>query len=108
MSNDCKQYVKKGLWTLFKKHCQTNSTDFYGCGCVLTAHLVLEDLMRHTKHKDTNLREEKMSPKDAWCSAMKSTPYHSGFSAMCTAQIIVKFSPRGQEFKKWWKKEYEN
>ncbi len=95
-----KKYVKKELWTKFKKHCEANSLDFYGCGCVLTAHLVMEDLMQH--EPDREVRAKKVTPKEAWASAMEQTPYHSGFSAGCTAQIIIHFSPRGEEFKKWW------
>ncbi len=113
MGDDYKQYVKKGLLVKFKNHCQMNSLDFYSCGCILTAHLVMESLMRHEKHNDSKMpnhlkiQETKMSPKEAWKSAMSSTPYHSGFSAQCTAQVISMFSPRGEEFKKWWKKENE-
>ncbi len=106
-NKDYEKYVKKELWIEFKKHCKVNSLDFYSCGCILTAHLVLEDLMRHISKKGSDCVGIKMSPKEAWDSAMTQTNYHSGFSAQCTAQIIIMFSPRGEEFKKWWKKENE-
>jgi len=99
-----KKYVKKELLKEFEKNCKINSLDFYGCSCVLTAHLVMSDLMRHEKHKDSDLSETKVTPEEAWKSAMEQTPYHSGFSAGCTAQTIIHFSPRGEEFKKWWNK----
>jgi len=97
-----KDYVKKGLWSEFKRMCEKNSLDFYGCGCVLTAHLVLKNLMGHT-FKGT-WKQIKVSPKDAWNSAMEQTDYHSGASVGMTVSIIFYFSPRGKEFKKWWKK----
>lgn len=103
--SEYKQYVKKGLWNEFKKHCEKNSLDFYSCSCILTAHLVMEDLMCHNIKGE--LKQDKQTPKEAWKSAMEQTSYHSGFSASCTAQIIIHFSPRGKEFKKWWKKEHE-
>ena len=93
-----KNYVKKELLSEFKKHCETNSLDFYSCGCVLTAHLVMEDLMRHETKGDA--KQDKVTPKEAWASGMEQTDYHSGFSAGCTAQIIIRFSPRGEEFQK--------
>ena len=112
MTKDYQKYVKEKLWKEFEEHCKMNSLDFYSCGCVLTAHLVMESLMQHEKYKDEKIgeaciRADKVTPKEAWKSAMEQTSYHSGFSATCTAQIIVRFSPRGEEFKEWWKKEHE-
>ena len=94
-----KNYVKPELIKEFEKMCESNSKDFYSSGCVTTAHIVMNDLMAHTykgvwKHK-------KIGPKDAWQGAMNSHPGHSGMSAAITATIIAKYSPRGEEFKKW-------
>jgi len=97
---DYQKYVKKELWKEFEKHCKVNSLDFYSCGCVLTAHLVMKDLMRHDTKEE--VRQDKVTPEEAWKSAMEQTPYHSGFSAGCTAWVITRFSPRGEEFQKWW------
>ena len=102
IEKEYKKYIKKELWGEFKKHCEVNSLDFYGCGCVLTAHLVMKDLMGH--ETDDEVKQDKVTPKEAWESAMEQTPYHSGFSAGCTAQTIIHFSPRGEEFQKWWNK----
>lgn len=103
MDINYKDYVKKGLWSKFKKHCEINSLDFYGCGCVLTAHLVMKDLMCHT-FKGV-WKEKKVTPKEAFESAMEQTGYHSLCSASFTASTISTFSPRGKEFQKWWNKE---
>ena len=93
------KYVEKKLYKEFEKMCKINSLDFYSCGCILTAHLVLDYLMRHI---DTGgVMEEKATPKEAWDDAMKQTDYHSGYSAAFTASIIARYSPRGEEFKKW-------
>ena len=96
---DYKKYVKKKLWREFKKMCKNNSLDFYSSGCVLTAHLVMQDLMAHTFKGVWKMK--KITPKEAWESAMKQTDYHSGMSAAVTATIIERYSPRGEEFKKW-------
>ena len=98
-----KNYVKPELYDEFVEACKKNSLDFYSCGCILTAHLVLEGLMQHkiknySPVKDT---EKKLTPKEAWESAMNQTRYHSGYSAAMTATMIAHFSPRGPEFKKW-------
>ena len=98
-----KDYVKKEMIEKFEKHCKVNCLDFYSCGCVLTAHLVLKDLMRHTF--EGPIKEDKCSPKEAWDNAMEETPYHSGYSAGTTAIIVAVYSPRGDEFKEWCKKE---
>ena len=95
-----KNYVKKGLWTKFKKTCEKNSLDFYSCGCILTAHLVMKDLIAHTLKGVW--KQNKVTPKEVWESAMEQTDYHSGFSAAMTANIIATFSIRGEEFQKWW------
>ena len=100
---DYQKYVKKELWKEFEKQCKKNSLDFYSCGCILTAHLVMEDLVGH-KLKGI-CKEKKVTPKEAWESAMSQTDYHSGFSAAITATIIAKYSPRGDEFKNWCKKD---
>ena len=92
-------YVKKGKWKKFTEVCEKNSLDFYSCGCILTAHLVMEKLMEHKERGP--LKSKKSTPKEAWEYAMKQTPYHSGMSAAMTAIIIVEYSPRGEEFKEW-------
>ena len=97
-----KKYVKKELWTKFKKHCELNSLDFYSSGCILTAHLVMEYLMQHEPYGEVGeIRADKVTPKEAWERAIEQTSYHSGMSAAMTATIIAKYSPRGDEFKKW-------
>jgi len=100
-----KDYVKKGKWTKFKELCELNCLDFYSCGCILTAHLVMEDLMQHEKNEWGDLKQKKVTPKDAWDGAMEQTDYHSGASAGMTCSIVRNFSPRGQEFWEWWKEE---
>lgn len=102
MEETYKNYVKKELLKEFEKTCKQNSLDFYSCGCILTAHIVMRDLMAHT-FKGV-WKDKKMTPKEAWESAMEQTDYHSGFSAAMTANIIATFSVRGNEFKKWWNK----
>ena len=89
-----KKYVKKEYHKEFIKICEKNSHDFYSCGCILTAHLVLQNLM-----------EDNTTPKQAWNNAMEQTPYHSGMSASMVAIMVAKYSPRGDEFKKWCKKD---
>ncbi len=98
-----KNYVKKGLWNDFVKMCHNNSLEFYGCSCVLTAHLVMQDLMQHT-YKGI-WKEPECTPKEAWKSAFKQFGGHSGMSAAMTATIIAKYSPRGKEFVDWCKKD---
>jgi len=93
-----KDYIKKELFRDFVKTCNANSKDFYGSGCISTAHCVMESLMAHT-YKDV-WKEPKVTPKEAWDKAME-TSGHSGMSAAITATIIARFSPRGEEFKKW-------
>lgn len=98
-----KDYVIKEKLEDFKKMCKKNCLDFYSCGCILTAHLVLEELMQHTY--PCVWRGQKTTPKDAWESAMRQTNYHSGASAAITATIVARYSPRGNEFREWCKKE---
>jgi len=98
-----KDYVKKSLWEDFVKQCHKNSLDFYSCGCILTAHLVMKDLMCHT-YTDV-WKEDKVTVKEAWYSGMDQTPYHSCMSASITATIIAKYSPRGEEFAEWCQKD---
>ena len=98
-----KHYVKKGLWTEFRKVCENNSKDFYGCGIVLSTHFILKDLMQHT-YEDV-WKEDKVTPKEAFDHGMNSVPIHSGSSAEYTASMVSHFSPRGEEFKVWWDKE---
>ena len=98
-----RQYVEESKWLEFEKVCEMNSMDFYGCGCILTAHLVMEKLMAHIG--ESVLKEKKCTPKEAWEEAMVSDPGHSGASAAMTANLISTYSPRGKEFKKFWKKE---
>lgn len=100
--NDYKKYVKKELHEKFKQLCENNSLDFYSCGCILTAHLVLRRLMQH-KYKDI-WKEAKCTPKEAWDEAMKQTDYHSRNSASMTASIVSSYSLRGEEFQVWWNK----
>lgn len=94
-----KNYVKKNLIKQFEKQCKKNCLDFYSCGCILTAHLVMKDLMQH-KEKDP-ICKKKINPKEAWEHSMKETPYHSGMSAAMTAVMIAKYSLRGDEFREW-------
>ncbi len=98
-----KDYVKKELWKDFVKMCKKNCLDFYSGGCTLTAHLVMEELMHHT-YKSV-WKDEKVSPKEAWENAMSQTNYHSEMSAAMAATIIARYSPRGEEFAKWCKKD---
>jgi len=99
-----KNYVKPELQKEFVNCCHENSLDFYSCGCILTAHLVLEELMQHTYNGAW--KKEKISVKKAWQDAMKQTNYHSGCSASFTAGIVSYFSPRGKEFQQWWNKSH--
>ena len=94
-----KDYVIEEKQKDFIKECETNSTDFYSCGCVFTSHLVLRSLMQHTY--DSIWKRPKITPKKAWIKAMEETNYHSGASAAMTAIMIAKYSPRGNEFKDW-------
>lgn len=95
-------YVKKDMLDKFVQECKCNSLDFYSCGCILTAHLVLQALMGHTFKGFWN--QKRVTPKQAWESAIKETPYHSGASAAASAIIVARYSPRGEEFKQWCKK----
>jgi hypothetical protein len=103
MNEDYKKYVVPKLHKDFIKMCKINSTDFYGSGIVTTAHLIMEDLMSHIPDIDDkhSLVEKKCSIKEAWENGMEQMPIHSGMSAAITATIIAKYSPRGEEFKKW-------
>jgi hypothetical protein len=98
-----KDYIKKELEKEFKEICHKNSLDFYSCGCLLTAHLVMNDLMAHTY--EGVWKQDKCTPKEAWENAFKQFDGHSGMSAAMTATIIAKYSPRGEEFKAWCKKD---
>jgi len=97
-----RDYVKRGLHKKFVELCHNNSLDFYSCGCILTAHLVLKRLMSHTFQGFW--KEKKYTPKQAWDDAMQQTDYHSGASAAGTAIMVAQYSPRGEEFKQWCKK----
>jgi hypothetical protein len=98
-----KHYVKKELWNEFVKTCHKNSLDFYSCGCLITAHLVMQDLMAHT-YEDP-WKEDKCTPQEAWESAMTQCGNgHSGMSAAMTACMIARYSPRGREFACWCNK----
>ena len=105
-----KDYVKKELWKEFRSYCKKNSLDFYSCGVVLTAHLTMKYLTQHLHpfkvKRQIVMKYDKETPKEAWESAMKQTDYHSGFSAGCVARTIERYSPRGKEFFKWFKKEH--
>lgn len=98
---DYKKYVKKELWKDFEKHCKINSLDFYSCGCILSAHLVMQNLSY--PQKDDIVKHKKMSCKESWEAGIKEVG-HSGMSAAATAIIIARYSPRGNEFKKWCEK----
>ena len=95
---DYKKYVKKELWKQFEKQCKVNSLDFYSSGIVTSTHIVMENLMAHT-FKGV-WKKKKVSVKEAWEEGIKNHG-HSGMSAAITATIIAKYSPRGEEFKKW-------
>ena len=98
---ELKEYVKPNLVKKFEKFCEKNSKDFYSCGCILTAHIVMKALMRH-KDKEIGLfKPIKLTPKESWEKGMRVCPEHSGASAAVTATIIARYSPRGEEFKKW-------
>ena len=92
-------YVKPELLVDFKESCHVNSTDFYSSGCVTTAHIVMKDLMQH--ELEGIWKGDKLTPKECWENGMRGNPGHSGASAAMTAIMIAKFSPRGEEFKKW-------
>lgn len=99
MRADFKSYVKPSLYKEFEKLCEANSKDFYSSGCITTAHIVMSDLMGHTF--EGAFREKKVTPKEAWENGMEQCAGHSGMSAVMTATIIAKYSPRGDEFKNW-------
>lgn len=86
-----KDYVIKEKQKEFIEHCKDDSTDFYSCGIILTAHLVMGHLMEYLDE----------TPKEAWNKSMAQTPYHSGYSAAATAVVVAKYSLRGDEFKEW-------
>lgn len=98
-----KDYVKEELWKDFVKQCKSNCLDFYSCGVVLSAHIVLEHLMKHT-YKGV-WKGDKETPKETWEGAMEQTDFHSGASASMVAIMVARYSPRGEEFKKWCKKD---
>ena len=98
-----KNYVTPKLQEQFVRDCFENCLDFYSCGCILTAHLVLQTLMQHT-YKGV-WKQKKVTPKEAWEDAMRETNYHSGASASMTAIMIARYSPRGDEFREWCKKD---
>ena len=100
-----KRYVKPKLIKDFVKYCKKCCLDFYSCGCILTAHLVMEKLMSHT-FKGA-FRTKKFTPEQAWREGFSSTDYHSGMSAAMTATMIARYSIRGDEFKRWAKKSGE-
>ena len=97
-----KKYVKKELWNEFEEICKKNSLDFYSCGVILTAHLVMHNMCQSKMWKSLVFQDE--SPQEAWESAMKSNPYHSGASASFACQMICKYCIKGDEFRKWAKK----
>ena len=65
--------------------------------------MIMEDLMGHTYKGVWKLSKD--TPKEAWDSGMKQTDYHSGASASMCATIIARYSPRGEEFVRWCKKD---
>ncbi len=98
MTKDYEKYVKKELWKKFEQMCKKNCLNFYSCSCVFSAHLVMEKLS-YPQKKDV-IKHKKMSCKEAWEEGI-SGHGHSGMSAAITATVIAKYSPRGDEFKKW-------
>jgi len=91
-------YVKPNMAEHFKKKCHDNSEDFYSCGILLSAHLVLKNLMQHN-FKGV-WKGDKMSPKEAWEDGLKDVG-HSGASASYVAIVVSHFSPRADEFVRW-------
>ena len=103
-----KEYVKPELIEEFEKHCKINSLDFYSSGCITSAHIIMRVLMEHThvikNERYGTIMHKKVSPKEAWESGMRNMG-HSGASASMVAMIVARFSPRGEEFKEWCKKD---
>ena len=89
-------------WKEYEKYCEINSKDFYSSGIIASAHLIMEKLSY--PQKGDILKHKKMSCKEAWECGIKG-PGHSGMSAAAVAITIFNFSPRGEEFRKWCKKE---
>lgn len=106
MSENCqteptfRDYVLPPKWGAFIEHCKTNALDVYSSGIITTAHLVLSKLMQHTFKE--SYKGAKQTPEEAWGYAMKQHPGHSGYSASAVACVVIEFSPRGKEFKKWY------
>lgn len=98
-----KKYVKRELIKGFEKLCRIQSLDSIGCSCLLSLHYALEDLMKHTYD---SFEKKKITPRKAWENAMENVPVHSGATAEAVARAVVKYSPRGEEFRKWYIKEY--
>lgn len=99
-----KKYVKSELIKKFEKLCKTQSLDSVGCSCLLSLHYALEGLMKHTYD---SFEKRKLTPKEAWEEAMNNVPVHSGVTADAVAGAIVKYSPRGEEFKTWYVNRYK-
>jgi len=90
---DWHNYVRKERHDEFEFMCKKNCLDFYSCGVVLSSHLIMSDLY------------DGLTPKDAHDSAFKTMTGHSGASASMVISIVKHFSPRGEEFYKWYKEQ---
>ena len=87
-------YIKKGLEKQFKEQCNKNK-DAYGKSVIDTAKVIMERLM-----------DKMATPKSAWYYGLKQFPHtHSIMSAAYVAITIAQYSPRGDEFKRWCKKD---
>lgn len=102
---DVENYVKPKLLDKFKKQCMINSKDFYSCGVIATAHLIMLNLMRH-KTDGKIFKQDKMTPKQAHDNAFEQHQGHSGASACAAISMAIHFSPRGEELRKWWNKQH--
>lgn len=104
MNKDYERYVIKEKIPKFVEYCENNCLDFYSCGIITTLHLVLRNLMLH-KEIGIFTATEELTPEMAWKDAIEQTPYHSGASISIVAIAVAEFSIRGEEFKKWAKKD---
>jgi len=88
---DWHNYVKKEFHEEFEAACKKNCLDFYSCGIILTAHMIMMELCN------------KKSPKEAHDIAFKNVTGHSYASASMALSMAKHFAPRGEEFYAWCK-----
>lgn len=102
-----KEYVKKSQWKRFKKHCEVNSLLPYNLVCILGTHFVLRYLEWGVRTLFEKGDKKKMSCKEAYEKGLEEVDLGLSIAqANCIVQDVIRFSKRGEEFRKWWNKKH--